>query len=373
MEHVELNSTLGRMLEWCQAQEATDLHGQADKPYTIRVHGQLSRVPETLFPVPAGAELDRILRENFRAETCDRIAQRCEVDLSFYCGAQRYRANFSKQQGRQSFSFRTVPQHRLKLQDLQLPPALLELIREPRGLILLTGPTGQGKSTTARALIQELNERQAVRIVSIEDPIEYVFTDDQAQFEQREVGIDTASFADGIRNALRQDPNVIFVGEIRDRDSIFAGLQAAETGHLVFTTLHADSLAQAIARLREYFPAAEQAGISSLLARNLNAVVCQRLLPNVNGTRTPCLEILRRNAGAEDAIRRNELQLLTGIVEVSVNEGMHTFDQYLVELLAAGVITRDTLDAYAVNKHKLEMTLRGIVTAPGILRPDEDR
>jgi twitching motility protein PilT len=261
----------------------------------------------------------------------------------------------------------------MRLDDLQLPLSLRELLDEPRGLVLLTGPTGQGKSTTARALLQELNESRPVRIITIEDPIEYVFEDDQAQFEQREVGIDTASFADGIRNAMRQDPNVIFVGETRDRASIFAAVQAAETGHLVVTTLHADSVAQAVARLREYYPASEQPILSSLLARNLIAVVSQRLLPNVNGTRTPCLELMRRNAGVEEAIRSNNLLLLTGIIEVSLNEGMHTFDQYLIELLASGVVTRETAERYAVNRHKLDLTLRGITTAPGILRPDEDR
>jgi twitching motility protein PilT len=295
------------------------------------------------------------------------------VDLSFYHGALRYRANFSKQMGRQSFSFRSVPQQRLKLKDLELPESLLTLVDEPRGLILATGPTGQGKSTTLRALIQEINETRALRIITIEDPVEYVFTDERSQFEQREVGIDTASFADGIRNAVRQDPNVIFVGEIRDRESIFAAMQAAETGHLVLTTLHADSVAQAIGRIREYYPAAEQPNLNALLARNTNAIICQRLLPNVRGTRTPCLEVMRRNRGVQEAIAANNLELLTGIIETAVQEGMHTFDQYLTEMLAAGIISQPTALEYAVNRHRLEMTLRGFVSPTPILRRDEDR
>jgi twitching motility protein PilT len=240
-------------------------------------------------------------------------------------------------------------------------------------LVLVTGPTGQGKSTTLRALIQEINETGAMRIITIEDPIEYVFEDCLSQFEQREVGIDTASFADGIRNAMRQDPNVIFVGEIRDRESIFAAMQAAETGHLVLTTLHADSVAQAIGRIREFYPSSEQNNISSLLGRNLNMIVNQRLLPNTQGTRTPCLEILKRDAGVQEAIQSNNLHLLSGIMEVSVNQGMHTFDQYLIELLAAGVISREVAEHYAVNRHKLDMALRGIVSYGGILKPDADR
>jgi twitching motility protein PilT len=328
-------------------------------------------VPVEDFPAPSHQEICSALQENFSESACASIEREHEVNLSFYCGAQRYRANFSKQKGQQSFSFRAVPQHRMKLKDLQLPTSLTNIIKEPRGLVLLTGPSGQGKSTTARALLQELNETQALRIITIEDPIEYVFDDCLAQFEQREVGIDTASFADGIRNAMRQDPNVIFVGEIRDRQSIFAAMQAAETGHLVLTTLHADSVAQAIGRIREFYPSVEQDGISGLLARNLNSIVCQRLIPNVWEKRTPCLEILRRDAGVQEAIRTNNLPLLAGIVEVSQVQGMHSFDQYLLELLASRIITEATARHFAVNKHRLDMILRGIVSPTPILRPDE--
>ena len=373
MEHVRQGTTLSCILEWCRQQDATDLHAQAEKPYSIRVHGRLSWVPVELFAPPTDQELLEHLRENFSPAACARIESQLEADLSFYDGNHRYRANFSKQKGGQSFSFRTVPQQRLKLKDLQLPGSLTDIVREPRGLVLATGPTGQGKSTTMRALIQEINETRAVRIITIEDPIEYVFEDCLSQFEQREVGIDTASFADGIRNAMRQDPNVIFVGEIRDPHSIFAAMQAAETGHLVLTTLHADSVAQAIGRIREFYPSSEQANISSLLARNINTIVCQRLIPNLRGTRTPCLEVMKRDAGVQEAIQSNNLHLLTGIIEVSLNQGMHTFDQYLMELLAAEIISRETAQHYAVNKHKLDMTLRGIMTSTPILKPDEDR
>jgi twitching motility protein PilT len=373
MEHLKSGTKLDQLLNWCEGQSATDLHGQPGKPYCVRVHGELSRIPDHVFPPPPSDQIFEMLRENFSPELCKRIEHARELDLSFYHGPNRYRANFCKQKGEQSFSFRIVPQQRLKLKDLQLPDSLKDLVREPRGLILLTGPTGQGKSTTGRALIQEINETHALRIITIEDPIEYVFEDALSHFEQREVGIDTNSFADGIRNAMRQDPNVIFVGEIRDKESIFAAMQAAETGHLVVTTLHADSVAQAIGRIREYYPAPEQQNISSLLARNLNSVVNQRLLPNVSGTRTPCLEIMKRDAGVQEAIQSNNLHLLTGIIEVSINQGMHTFDQYLVELLVAGIVSEETARQYAVNKHRLDMALRGIVTNVPILKPDQDR
>jgi twitching motility protein PilT len=172
---------------------------------------------------------------------------------------------------------------------------------------------------------------------------------------------------------MRQDPNVIFVGEIRDRESIWAAMQAAETGHLVITTLHADSVAQAIGRIREFYPADEQASVSALLARNLNAVICQRLLPNREGSRTPCLEIMLRDAGISGAIMENNLVLLTGIVEASNHVGMHSFDQYLQELLAAEIIDESTARAYAVNRHRLDLTLRGVVTTQSILSPQPNR
>ena len=352
METVPQKTRLSALLQWCEAQGASDLHGRGGSPFVIRVHGRLSEVPVGLHPAPEDLTLTSWFLDAFSPGLVARITTRHEVDASFHHGALRYRANFSKQRGTQSFSFRIVPQHRLKLEDLQLPASLAELVAEARGLILVTGPTGQGKSTTLRALLQHLNETAALRIITVEDPIEYLFTDARSHFEQREVGLDTASFADGIRNAMRQDPNVIFVGEIRDRDSIWAAMQAAETGHLVLTTLHADSVAQAIGRIREFYPADEQANISALLARNLKAIVCQRLVPNAQATRTPCLELMRRDAGTAEAIMENQLHLLTGIIESANHVGMHSFDQYLQELLAARVVTEATARAFAVNRHR---------------------
>lgn len=373
MEVVSQEKPLGQLIGWSRERGASDVHGRAGHPFVLRVNGVLETVPETRFPVPEEVTLWSWFMDVFSPELQARIVREREVDAAFRFGEVRYRANFSKQRGGQSFSFRVVPQQRMRLEDLQLPESLAAIADEPRGLVLVTGPTGQGKSTTVRALIQDLNERRALRIITVEDPIEYVFTDARSHFEQREVGMDTASFADGIRNAMRQDPNVIFVGELRDRDSIWACMQAAETGHLVLTTLHADSVPQSIARIREFYPAEEQASVAALLGRNLLAIVNQRLVPNTSGGRTPCLEILRRDAGVEEAILGNHLHLLHGIVEASVHVGMHTFDQYLIELLAGGVITEETARRYAVHRHALDMQLRGIQKPQSILRPERDR
>lgn len=367
---IQPQSQLSEILLWCEQRNASDLHVQPGKRLVIRIHGKLQRIDPNLFPPFSEAEIFHVLQENFPLELCERIRAQREVDLSCYHGYQRYRCNFSKQKGTQSFSFRIVPQQRQSLAELRLPLSLADLIREPRGIMLVTGPTGQGKSTTLRALIQHINETSAMRIITIEDPIEYVFEDYLSQFEQREVGIDTDSFANGIRNAMRQDPNVIFVGELRDKDSIYAAMQAAETGHLVLTTLHADSVPQAIGRIREFYPSSEQDNISSLLARNMNSIICQRLLPHVDGTRVPALEVLKRDRGVQETIQSNNLEMLGGLIESAVGQGMHSMDQYIIQLLADGQISQETARHFAVNKHRLDMVMRGIVTSTAILRPD---
>ena len=355
-------------------QSATDLHAQADRRYAYRVDGRLLRIPADSFPVPTNDDVAKMLRESFSASICDRIEKQHEMDLSFLCDRLRYRATFSKQQGAQSFSFRVVPQRIPRLEDLTLPSTLADLIKEPRGLLLVTGASGQGKSTTVCALLQRLNETLALRVITIEDPIEYLFVEDQCQFEQREVGVDTASFADAIRTAVRQDPEVIFIGEIRDRETIQAAMQAAETGHLVLATLHADSVPQTLDRIRELHPSSEQANASTLLARSLNAIVCQRLVPGTSGRRVPCLEIMKRNSATQEAIARNDLHLLTGIIESSVNEGMHSFDQHLIQLLRDGSVTLEMTKYYAVNWNRLEMEMHGFASSlPGILKPDPER
>jgi twitching motility protein PilT len=373
METIDPSTKLGRILGWIQQTGASDLHGQEGKPFRYRREGRLELLPAEGVGESGGFEFHALIDEAFSQSTARAIHEAQQLDLSVTLESARFRVNCSKQQGRQSVSFRIVPKQTGTLDDLQLPDSLRDLLKHPRGVVIITGPTGQGKSTTARALIEEINLHQGVRIITIEDPVEFIFEDKQAQFEQREVGVDTESFAAGIRNAMRQDPNVLFIGELRDPESIFSAMQAAETGHLVLTTLHADTVPQAIGRLREYYPADQRDSISSLLGRNLNSIICQRLVPNVGGGRTPCLEILRRDAGVQEAIVNHNLSLLTGIMEVSNHQGMHTFDQYLVELLAAGVITEETAKYYATQPHKIELLIRGVHTHSAILKPDAGR
>ena len=371
VETIESNSHLSQLLTFCEEQQASDLHLQIGTTSRFRREGKLLKLDAALCPALTNESLQAILAEAFGGDIVRSITDSKELDLSFQHGPTRYRANFSKHQGLQACSFRRVPSQRYNLTDLRLPPSLAELTDEARGLVLAAGPTGQGKSTTLRALIQSINESKALRIITIEDPIEYVFAAQECQIEQREVGVDTESFETGIRSAMRQDPDIIFVGEIRDRESIHAAMQASETGHLVFTTLHADSTAQAIARICELYPQPEQGNITGLLARNLKAIICQRLIPDINERLVPCLELMRHDRGIENAIRDRNWPKLTGIIEAAVEQGMHSFDQYLLELLAAEVITEDTAQAYAVNRHRLDLTLRGIETNTAILQPGD--
>jgi twitching motility protein PilT len=374
MERVDPTTELGKILVWSSDQKATDIHTQADRRYSTRQDGKLQRIDPERFPVPTNDDVMRMLRQAFSNSIYERIEKQHEMDLSFLCAHVRYRANFSKQQGKQSCSFRVVPQHMLKLQDLELPDTVADLVEEPHGLLIVTGASGQGKSTTVRALLQRLNETLALRIITIEDPIEYLFEEDKSQFEQREVGVDTETFAAGIRNAVRQDPEVIFLGEIRDADSTLAAMQAAETGHLVLTTLHADSVPRAIDRIREFYPAQDQANASALLARSLNAMICQRLIPSCSGKRIPCLEIMKRNVGTQDAVARNDLALLASNIEASINEGMHSFDQYLMQLFRGRYVTLETAKHYANNWSRMEMDMHGFAPSFGaLLKPDAAR
>jgi twitching motility protein PilT len=370
VQAVQTGTRLGHLLAYCEEQKASDVHLRANHLASIRVDGQLAIVQREVFAPMSQEEIFQAMADNFTPEVVDAIRRRREYDLSFYFGAQRYRGNFSKQKGEQAFSLRHVPQHSSTLKQLNLPSTLSQLTDELRGIVLLTGPTAQGKSTSACALLQHINETRPARIITIEDPIEFVFEDKLAQFEQREVGIDTESFANGIRNALRQDPNIIFVGEMRDKESIFASVMAAETGHMILTTLHADSASQALSRIRMFYPNNEQQNVSELLARNLKAVVTQRLIPSTYGARIPCLEILRVDGGAQEAIAKNDLHLLDGIIEAAVGQGMHSFDQYLIELLSAGHVTRETAEHYAVHRQRLGLLMRGILTGKPILKRD---
>ena len=350
----------------------SDLHLLVGEPPTIRLRGGLTRLNDYGDLTPE--QTDSLMRQVAPKRAKEELREVQGADFGFgYKDKARFRVSIFMQKGTVAMNMRLIPYELLSFEQIGIPTSIVKLLHQPRGLILVVGPTGSGKTTTLATMLNYINENRECHIITIEDPIEYYHNHKTSVVIQREVGVDVTSFDEALVRALRQDPDVILVGEMRDLATMEAAITAAETGHLVLTTLHADSVAQAIARIREYTPAAEQDSVSALLARNTNAIICQRLLPNVQGTRTPCLEVMRRNRGAQEAIANNQLELLSGIVETAVNEGMHTFDQYLTELLAAGVVTQQTALEYAVNRHRLDMALRGFASATPILRRDEDR
>jgi twitching motility protein PilT len=303
MEQVQPESGLGKLLEHARQAQATHVHGQAEKPFTLRVDGQLKRVPTTLFPAPAEDAFDWLLAESFSPAMIDRIRAALDLDFSFHFANERFRANFSKQLGKQAFSFRHVPRQPPTLEQSRLSASLLETFDPRPGLLALGGSSAPDCRATLRALLQEINETRACRILTIEDPVERVFVDDLAQIEQREVGIDTPSCAAGLRSALPQDHDLIYVDQLPDAASVLEALRAAESGRAVLTALQAESQVEAVGRLLGLFPVPERPGIVGLLDRTLRLLVFQRRVPGPEGPALPELEVQQDPGVLQETIR----------------------------------------------------------------------
>ncbi|MPM69947.1 Twitching mobility protein [bioreactor metagenome] len=276
-------------------------------------------------------------------------------------GIGRFRVNIHRQRGLIGISFRWVKNEILAFEQLGLPPVLKEISKAKRGIIIVTGTTGCGKSTTMAAILQYVNTNRHEHVITIEDPIEYEFQDDQSVFEQREVGLDTDSFFGALKHALRQDPDIIMVGEMRDRISFEAALQASDTGHLVITTLHASSAAQTIARILDLFEKNEQDSIREALGANLCAVISQRLVPLASGSgRAPVNEIMINTPIVTKLIHENRLEKLSAAIQAGQGDGMMTFNQCLLGLVKAGRVSREDAVVCSDNPEGLKMNFEGI-------------
>ncbi|MDO9486409.1 MAG: type IV pilus twitching motility protein PilT [Actinomycetota bacterium] len=327
-----LDSLLLRLLEL----GGSDLHLSMNAPPMVRIRGELE-------PIDGYSSMTaRTLREAIYAILTDRQKQVFEelkeLDLAYELpGAARFRMNLLQQQGSIGAVIRSIPWEIRSLEALDMPPRLAELTDLPRGLVLITGPTGSGKSTTLAALIDRVNRTRKGHIVTIEDPVEFVHAHKQCVVNQREVGTDTWSFANALKHALRQDPDVILVGEMRDLETIAIALTAAETGHLVFATLHTSSAASTIDRIIDVFPGDQQAQIRTQLATSLEAVVCQTLCKTVDGTgRVAATEVLIATPAIRNLIREGKLQSIPSALQTGSRYGMHTLNQHLAELVSAG-------------------------------------
>jgi twitching motility protein PilT len=349
------------VLEEMVRRQASDLHLKVGRPPVARIFGELV---ELNFPIVRPADARRCMEQLLTPQHRQQFAERREIDFAIGVqGLGRFRANLFHQRGTLSLAFRAIPFEIPSLADLDLPNILEQIALFPRGLVLVTGITGSGKSTTLAAMLRHINENRGVNVVTIEDPIEFLHRDKRALVSQREVGTDTLSFHEALRHVVRQDPDVIMLGEIRDSTSMDTVLKAANTGHLVFSTLHTTDAPRTISRVISFFPPHEHQEIRALLADALRAVLSMRLLPRANGRgRVPALEVMINTAAIADQIRAgDQLHLLPDLISEGRSQyGMQTFDQSLMELYRSDAISFETALQYATNPADFKLRASGV-------------
>jgi len=341
--------------------QGSDLHLKVGRPPMLRVQGELV---ETALATLRPEDLRRCSEQTLNPRQREEFAEKKEIDFAIgVSGLGRFRTNIFHQRGTLGMTFRAIPMEVPGLESLDLPEALSNIALLPRGLVLVTGVTGSGKSTTLAAMIRHLNERRAVNIVTVEDPIEFLHRDTRAIISQREVGSDTHSFHDALRHVLRQDPDVIMLGEIRDRPSMETVLKAADTGHLVMSTLHTTDAAQTIGRIISFFPPHQHAEIRGVLANALRAIVSLRLIPRADGPgRVPAAEVLVNTAAIAQLIRTgDESQSIPDLIaDGQIQYGMQTFDQSLLDLYSRGWISYEWAMHYASNPSEFALRVSGV-------------
>ncbi len=340
---------------------ASDLHLKAGSPPAMRVDGELVRID--LAP-PTEDEMSRIADGFLSPQQRTRFVENNEVDFAFSLdGVGRFRANFYRHRGAIAMTIRHVRDHIPSIDDLHLPPVIEELAFRPRGLILVTGAVGSGKSTTLAAMIQLINSTAPRKIISIEDPIEYVFSDASGFITQREVGSDTGSYTQGLVHILRQDPDVIFIGEIREVETMSVALTAADTGRLVMSTLHTADAAQTVNRVLSFYPPHQHEQVRVMLAGTLQAAIAQRLVRRADGNgRVPAVEVMIGTGTIRECLldAKKTGQITNTIAEGVSQYGMQTFDQSLMRLLREGLITEEEALRFASNPHEFSLQISGI-------------
>jgi twitching motility protein PilT len=337
---------------------ASDVHLKLGQPPVVRLDGDLEPLPDE--QVLSESDLEAVLDEvtALSPRRRESFEETGDLDIAFsHPTLPRFRVNGFRQRGAISFAFRVIPSQIPSFTDLGLPPGVKRLAGEHRGLILVTGPTGSGKTTTLAAMIDHINRARRQHIVTIEDPIEILHADRGCIVNQREIGLDTVSFGEALRRVLRQDPDVILIGELRDSETAHVALQAAESGHLVFSTLHTIDAAETLGRMIEFFAPEKQQQIRSIMAGTLRGVVCQRLMPTIGGGRVPSVEVMVNNARIADLIRENR----TDEIEEAIGEGefyeMQTFAQSLIELVLADRVDREIAANSSTNRHDFLVAL----------------
>ena len=365
-------ATLPELLKTMVEHEGSDLHIATNTPPQVRVHGHLRRLD---LPDLQPADTKQLIYSVLTDSQKKRFEEALELDFSFGIrGLARFRCNVFNQRGAVGAVYRLIPEKIRSFQDLGLPQVLGTLSERPRGLVLVTGPTGSGKSTTLAAMLDKINTERHDHILTIEDPIEYIHPHKNCLVNQREVHSDTNSFANALRAALREDPDIVLIGEMRDLETVEAALKIAETGHLTFGTLHTNSAAQTINRIIDIFPASQQAQIRTQLSLVLEGIVCQALLPRADGKgRVVSLEIMVPTAAIRNLIRDDKVHQIYGAMQTGQEKlGMQTANQSLASLYMRKQITLETALGASSNRDELQDMINrgvGVVAGAGLGRP----
>ena len=346
------------LLEECIRRGASDLHLQYGLPPILRIDGALN-------PIAGQPPLSEDVVRELIFATLDEDQQKIllkdkEFDYSFAFGdIARFRVNSFHERGKLAAAFRLIPSKIQSFSELGMPAVIESFADFPRGLVLVTGPTGSGKSTTLAALIDKINREKSRHIITIEDPIEFTHKSIRSVIAQREVHYDTFSFAAALRSVLREDPDVVLIGEMRDLETIQAAITIAETGHLVFGTLHTNSAAQSIDRIVDVFPSFQQTQVRTQLSNILMAVCAQRLVPAIGGGRVVAAEIMIANSAIRTLIREGKSHQIDTAIQTSVDQGMQTMDRTLAKLVQTGVISYDSAREYAIDLNEFNRLVRG--------------
>ena len=356
---IDYRTRLNDLLLTTARQGASDLHISVGKKPTLRIDGVLIGLQKEAILTPEDTQ--GLVLSMLTPEQKEKMLKYGDLDISFsFEDKARFRVNAFFQRGYMSAALRLINAEIKTLEQLRMPPIVHEFTKLNQGFVLVVGPAGSGKSTTLAAMVDEINHKKTEHIITVEDPVEYLFTQDRSIISQREVRSDSPTFHRALRSVLRQDPDVLMIGEMRDRESISTAITAAETGHLVFSTLHTNSASQTIDRIIDSFPADQQGQITSQLAATLVGIISERLVPRIDGGRVPACEIMFMNAAIRNLIRERKVYQIDLVIETSLQDGMMTLNRSLAELVKRKEVSLENAELYSLNPSELRILLERI-------------